>query len=291
MKVPTTKPLGDARWIRQVRRDWNAAAEAWERWEPQLVSSLAAVDPALFRALELKPGQRVLDFGCGSGEPTLAIAQLVAPRGSVVGLDISPPMLAIARRRAALRGVRNVRFKVGDVAHGSLFGRFDRAVSRYGLMFVDDVPLTLERVRQSLKPGGRLALAVWGPAERNPFFRVRAAAARPFLKEPPPDPELSPSPLRLARPGLLPRLLRKAGFSGVRAVGVDAPFVMRDEEEFVGFSVGVPGPLMQLYDSLTRRDQRSLDQSLARGIRPFRSGGVLRVPGFAWLVSGRRSPR
>lgn len=282
------KPLSGAGWIRQVRRDWTAVAQAWERWEPQLLSSLAAVDPALFRALELKPGQRVLDFGCGSGEPTLAIAQLVAPRGTVVGLDISPPMLAIARRRAALRGIRNARFQVGDVAHGRLSGRFDRAVSRYGLMFVDDLPLTLERVRQALKPRGRLALAVWGPVELNPFFRVRSAASRPFLKEPPPDPELSPNPLRLARRGLLPRLLRKAGFRGVRAVGVDTPFVLRDEEEFVDFSVRVHGPLMQLYDSLTRRDQSGLRKSLARGIRPFRSGGVLRIPGFAWLAWGRR---
>jgi len=75
-------PLGGARWVRQVRRDWNRAATAWERWETQVLHSLAAVDPALLRALALRPGQRVLDFGCGSGEPALAIAELVSPRGS-----------------------------------------------------------------------------------------------------------------------------------------------------------------------------------------------------------------
>jgi SAM-dependent methyltransferase len=253
-----------------------------------VLCSLAAVDPTLFRALELKPGHRVLDFGCGSGEPSLAIAQLVAPRGTVLGLDIAQPMVEIARRRAKLRGIPNARFRRGDVAHAELEGRFDGAVSRYGLMFVDDVPLALERVRRWLTPGGRLALAVWGPEDRNPFFRVRAASARAFLKEPPPDPERFPSPLRLARPGLLPRLMRRAGFRAVRAAGVNAPLVFRNEDEVFDFTVRVPGPLMRLYDTLSRRDQRELRRRLVRGIRPFRSGGVLRIPGFAWVVSGSR---
>jgi len=282
------RPLSGAHWIRQVRRDWTEAAQTWERWEPQVLHSLAAVDPTLFRALDLRPGHRVLDFGCGSGEPSLAIAQLVAPRGTVLGLDIAQPMVETARRRAKLRGIRNARFRRGDVAHAKLDGRFDRVVSRYGLMFVDDVPLALERVGRSLKPGGRLALAVWGPEDRNPFFRVRAASALPFLNEPPPDPEHFPGPLRLARPGLLPRLMRQAGFRAVRATGVDAPFVYRDEDEVIDFTLRVPGPLMRLYDTLSRRDQRELRRRLLRGLRPFRSGGVLRIPGFAWVVSGRR---
>ncbi|TMQ66096.1 MAG: methyltransferase domain-containing protein [Candidatus Eisenbacteria bacterium] len=280
-------PLGGARWVRQVRRDWNRAATAWERWETQVLHSLAAVDPALLRALALRPGQRVLDFGCGSGEPALAIAELVLPRGSVLGIDIAQPMLAIARRRARLRGIRNVRFRRGDIARG-LAGRFDRAVSRYGLMFVEDVPLALTRVRRCLMPGGRLALAVWGPLARNPLFQVRAEAVRPFLKEPPPDPERVPHPLRLARPGLLPRLMREAGFRSVVVRGVRAPFVYRDADDYVGFNLGVPGPLQDLERSLSRRGRLELRRRLARGVGRYRNGAVLRVPGLAWVVVGRR---
>jgi len=272
-------------WVRQVRRDWIEGAAVWERWEPQLLYSLAAVDPHLVRALDVRPRQRVLDFGCGSGEPALAIAPLVAP-GSVVGLDLSPAMLAIARRRAKLRGVRNVRFRRGDIARIRIAGSFDRAVARYGLMFVDDIPLALARLRRLLKPRGRIALAVWGPADRNPWYVVRARAARPFLTEPPPDPEHVPGPLRLARPGLLPRLLRGAGFRNVQARGVSAPLVYRGEEEYVESSA--QGALRVLHDSLSRRRQVELSRRLARGIRPFRDGALLRIPGFAWVVSARR---
>jgi SAM-dependent methyltransferase len=274
-------------WASQVRRDWATAAKVWESWEPQLLYSLAAVDPHLIRALELAPGHRVLDFACGSGEPTLALAPLVAP-GQVVGVDLSTPMLAIARKRARLRRAANVRFLRGDIARSRLPGRFDRVVARYGLMFVDDVPLTLERLWRALKPGGRIALAVWGPIERNPFFQVRAAAARPFLKAPPPDPEHFPGALRLARPGLMTRLLRQAGFRRVRACEAHVPMVLGGLDEYFEITFRVPGPMMDLYDALTRRQREALRRRLRRGIRPYLDGGLLRLPGCAWVVSGRR---
>ena len=281
--------LTPSRWHAVVKSDWQRTAASWERFEPQFMYSLSAVDPSLLRALELKPGHRVLDVGCGSGEPALAVAQMVAPGGSVVGLDIAGNMLAVARRRARLRGITNARFVVGDIGRwrpGRM--RFDRAVSRYGLMFVADVPQALARVRASLKPGGRLAAAVWGPAARNPFFKVRMEAAAPFMKTPGPDPEHSPHPLRLARPGLLARLMRRAGFKGVKAVGVRAPFTYNGVDQYLEMTLGTPSPLRDVFVTLSRRDQARLRGRLARGIRPFQAGPLIRAPGFAWLVSGRR---
>jgi SAM-dependent methyltransferase len=108
----TDRILTGRGWTSQVRRDWTQAAAGWERHEASFLYSLAAVDPFLIRVLELEPGHRVLDFACGSGEPTLAIVPLVAP-GVVLGLDVSGPMLAIARRRARLRGIHNVRVSAG----------------------------------------------------------------------------------------------------------------------------------------------------------------------------------
>jgi SAM-dependent methyltransferase len=245
------------------------------------------VDPHLVRALELEPGHRVLDFGCGSGEPTLALAPLVAP-GHVLGVDLSGPMLKIARKRARLRHAPNVRFLRGDITRMRLSGRFDRVVSRYGVMFVDDLPLALERLRAALRPGGKIALAAWGPIDRNPGNQVREAATRPLLAAPVPDPEQVPGPFRLARPGLLAQLLRKAGFRRVLARGVHAPSVFAGVDDYFEYTFRAPGPLMDLHDSLSPRRQQALRRRLMRGLAPYVDGDLLRLPGYAWVVSARR---
>ena len=256
--------------------------------------SLASVDPALFRALRLRPGLRILDVGCGSGEPAVTIAQLVAPRGSVLGLDLSPRMLAIARLRARHRGVRSVRFRAGNVGRLPLArARFHGVVSRFGLMFVEDAPRALAAIRRALKPGGRAAFAVWASLALNPISQISAEASRPFLKEPPPPPESLPHPLRFGRAGALARLVRAAGFTGVTTVGVKAPHVFGSVEEYVTMNLDYPNPLRDLYLSLSRRDRIRFRDRLARGTRRFQMGPVVRVPAFAWVVAGRRprSPR
>jgi SAM-dependent methyltransferase len=198
-------------------------------------------------------------------------------------------MLAIARLRARQRGVTNVRFRVADLGRTRLpRAHYHGVVSRFGLMFVEDIPRVLGILRAALRPRGRAAFAVWGPMGRNPVSRLSADATRPFLKEPPPKPECGPHPLRLGRRDALAGLMRQAGFKHVTAVGVKAPYVYGSEEEFLAMQLGYPNPLRDLYLSLTRRDQGRMSERFARGIRRFRSGPVIRVPGFAWVVAGRR---
>ena len=281
-RTPTRPPAA-------TRAYWDRQSLRWERFEPQLLHSMSAVDPTLLRALAPRPGQRVLDAGCGSGEPALAIAQWVAPRGRVLGIDLSPRMLAIARLQARQRGVTNVRFRQADLERIRLpKAHYHAAVSRFGIMFVGDVPKTLAVLRSALRPGGRAVLAVWGPMSRNPVSRLSADAIQPFLDEPLPPPESGPHPLRLGRPGALASLMRQAGFRRVSTQGVQAPYVYGSEEEFLAMNLGYPSPLRDVYLSLSSRDRGRLRQRLARGIRRFRSGAVIRVPGFAWVVAGHR---
>ena len=275
---------------RRERKFWSRLASAWERWEPVLQHSLGGVDPVLFRALDLEPGRRVADLACGIGDPALAIARWVGPGGRVLGIDISAPMLAVARRRARLLGLGNVRFQRGDLTRfDAARQRFDRVASRFGLMFADDVPMALDRMRRLLRPGGRIALAVWGPLERNPAHRLRYDAVRPFLDAPLPDPEKSAHPLRFGRPGLLPRLMRQAGFVRVLSEAAPTCGVYPSLEDFV--RIQTETTLSETYRRLGRADRRRLCERLKRRFSPFRRGEVLRVPGFAWVVSGERPAR
>ena len=246
--------------------------------------TLSAVDPVMLRSLDLRPGHRVVDFACGTGDPALAIARWVSPRGEVVGLDIAAPMLAIARRRARRLDVRNVRFRVANMEDYVHRGRrFDRAASRFGLMFAHDVTRALERMRDCLRPGGRIAIAVWGSAADSV---LRAEATRPFRAQPPPDPETSPHPLRLARPGLLPRLLRDAGFRGVAVEAVRSYSTHAGLEDAVRMQLQTA--MADLYASLSEADRKRLTDRLRRGLAHFREGEIIRIPAMAWVAWGRK---
>jgi len=278
------RPL-DASARRDDRRRWNRRARAWERWEPVFQHALAAVNPALLRALELRPGMRVLDVGCGAGDPALEIAAWVRPRGRVVGIDIAAPMLATARRRARLLGLTNAQFRRADLASLRLRGRFDALAARFSLMFAADVGEALEQMRAALRPGGRAAIAVWAPLSANPGSRLRDEAVRPFLREPPPDPESSPHPLRLGRPGLLPRLMRGAGFTSVTVQPVRVLWVYPSLDDYVRMQID--SSLADLWQTLSARDRARLSERLRRGMARYASDGPLRYPGKAWVVSGR----
>ena len=272
---------------RRERAFWARRAAGWERWEPVIMHALAPVNLALLRALALSPGQRVADFGCGSGDPALAIAQWVGPRGAVLGIDLSAPMLVTARRRARVLGLQNARFLRADLERfRPSRARFDRVASRFSLMFAGDVPVALKTMRDCLAPGGRAAIAVWGPMEENPGTRARMEAARPFMKEPPGDPEALAHPMRLARPGLLARLMRRAGYVRVKSEAVRMCWMLPSLEDLVRFQI--ESSLADLHRSLSRPDQRRLRARLKHGFRRFQSGGIIRHPGMAWVVSGER---
>jgi SAM-dependent methyltransferase len=249
--------------------------------------ALSAVDPALQRALDPRPGQRVLDFGCGIGEPAISIAAGVAPRGSVLGVDLSSSMLGIARRRARERGVRNVRFQTADISRFRRRGpAFHAAVSRYGLPFVDDVESALRAVRDALGTRGRLALAVWGPAEKNDGYRIRQEAVRPFRKGQEPDPAEGPHPLRFGDPSRLEASLGRTGFTSIERKGVRVVSVYPTADTFAEATLDTS--LFELASRLSSRDRSRLRERLARGVRAYRQGSSVRLPGFAWVISARR---
>ena len=175
---------------------------------------LRPVSDRLMAAARVKPGERVIDVGCGCGATTIDFAARVRPEGEVLGLDVSEPMLARARERASLD--LPVRFVHADATvHDFALAWADLIVSRFGVMFFADPGRSFANLRKGLRPGGRLVFACWREARQNPFFIV---PLREALKHAPPLPEMdpeAPGPFALADEARVRRILSEAGYADI----------------------------------------------------------------------------
>lgn len=194
---------------------WNkAVGSAWVRHADAYDRTLEPFGQAVLNALEIQSNARIVDVGCGAGATTLQLAERAA-HGSVVGADVSEPMLAEARRRAIDSGTTNATFQLCDVETDPLQPRcYDVAFSRFGVMFFADPEAGFANIAQSLLPGGQLGFVCFQGPPANPFIVVPVIAAVGRLGLAPPDPE-APSPFSLADPTKIEALLSQAGFSGI----------------------------------------------------------------------------
>lgn len=199
--------------------DWGG--EMGARWLANLQgfeNTIAPIGEALLTRAAYQPGERVLDIGCGGGATSLAIAEAVAPDGTVLGIDVSPDLVDATTRRAARAGISNVRFLCADAAVATLDQRpYDRLCSRFGSMFFADPVPAFANLRGLLQPGGRIDLAVWGPPEENPWMLEGMAVARRHLDMPPPVPR-APGPFAFEDLDYLREVLDGAGFQAVDIV-------------------------------------------------------------------------
>src|SRR5882672_1358991 len=196
----------------RIRDEWEAVAGGWRRWEPLFQSFTWPLALRMVAAAQIGEGQRVLDVGCGIGDPTLQIAVLVGPHGHVLGIDLVEDMLVTARERAAALGLAHVEFQAADVSTLDLpAGTLDAVLGRWSLIYVADAPAALRRLRESLAPGGRIAVAGWAPPEANPWITIPMAALARVIPVSAPDPE-APGLFHLSRDGALASALAAAGF-------------------------------------------------------------------------------
>jgi SAM-dependent methyltransferase len=195
---------------------WNGeSGRAWAEHVDHFDSMLGPFGDAVVERLELSPGDRVVDLGCGAGGTTLSIATLVAPT-TVVGVDISVPMLETARARARSAGCANVEFRHHDVNAEPLGpDPFDAAFSRFGVMFFPDPDRAFTHVREALPPGGRLGFVCFQGAFDNPMILQPVMAAAAHVELLPPPAATEPGPFSLADPDHVCALLERTGFVDV----------------------------------------------------------------------------
>jgi ubiquinone/menaquinone biosynthesis C-methylase UbiE len=207
--------------IRDQIAYWNDEAGAFwvARQESQDVT-LAPVGEAALDRTGIRPGETVIDIGCGCGATTIELARRVGEKGRVLGIDVSRPMLARARERTG--AMANVTLVEADATtHPFEPGRADLLFSRLGVMFFADPPKAFANLRSALKPGGRLAFACFRAPQLNPFFTTSLRAATEFVPPPPKTAPGEPGPFAFAEEAHVRRILDAAGFKDVKLEAVD----------------------------------------------------------------------
>lgn len=270
--------------------DW--AGEVGERWLANLdafESQIAPVGDALFARAAFAPGERVIDVGCGGGGTTMRIARAVAPGGSALGLDISPALVAEARRRAEAAGIANIAFTCADAATGTPEGApFDRLYSRFGSMFFGDPAAAFANLRAMLRPGGRIDLAVWAPSNENPWMTETIGVIARHLELPPRVPN-APGPFAFGDTDYLRAILAAAGFSApdigvwedLQPIGGPGATPAR-AAEFITTATSIADALKPADPGVAARIRADVAAQFARHHVPGK--GVL-LGGKVWLVS------
>ncbi|KTE27747.1 MULTISPECIES: class I SAM-dependent methyltransferase [unclassified Sphingopyxis] len=201
--------------------EWTGASgHNWVLHQQRLDLMLKAFGDAAIDAAAIAPGEQVLDIGCGAGATSFALAEKIGPGGQVLGVDISPQL--VARAEADTPAGTPAAFRLADAATAALPpASFDLLFSRFGVMFFDDPAAAFAHMRAALKPDGRLAFACWRAPAENDWIRLPMAAIRDFVSPPPVDP-LAPGPFAFADRGRIEAILSAAGFADVAVAPFDA---------------------------------------------------------------------
>jgi SAM-dependent methyltransferase len=266
------------------REYWNSAVgEEWVRHADGIDRMLAALTQAAFDALSLQPGERVLDIGCGGGATTLKAADLVGARGRAVGIDISRPLLDLARERSLGRG--NVEFVEADAGAVAIpGGPFDATFSRFGVMFFEEPTAAFANIRSAMTASGRLVFASWRPFVENLWSAEPLAALTPLLKEPlkPADPNL-PGPFALSDPDKIRRILDGAGWRDVSIARWDGDVAIgANAREAAAFLLKI-GPCARAINE-QRLDPVEAERLLLESLAPYESTTGVARPAACWIV-------
>ncbi|MEE4453072.1 class I SAM-dependent methyltransferase [Novosphingobium resinovorum] len=274
--------------------DWDGETGArWVAHQVRLDAMLAPFGDAALDAADPRPGERVLDVGCGAGASSVDLAARVGGEGRVLGLDISQALVERARIVAA--GVPGTEFAVADAAEAALpEAAYDLLFSRFGLMFFADPVAALANLGKALRPGGRLVFVCWRAAGLNDWVRLPMGAIAGIVPpSPPPDPE-APGPFSFGERARVERILAAAGFDRIAMTPLDhaIPFgqgASREEavEDAVAMAFDV-GPLSRALAHASPQVRGRAAEAVHAAFAARPGEHSVMIDGAAWIVTARR---
>ncbi len=271
-----------------VTAAWNKLAPAWDRHVDYVNDLTAGATDTLVDALEVQPGERLLELAGGPGTLGARWSKLVGPGGSVLVSDVAPAMVAAAEQRLGpFENVETVRLDMGalDLPEASA----DVVFCRFGLMFVPQPESTLAAIFHVLAPGGRLGAMTWAELEENPWAGLigRGALALGLLEGGPP---VGPGEVfSLGDPDRLVRMAEGAGFDDVAVATAAVDFAADDVATHVERVVSLSGPLALAVQSASPAQYRTLLEMTEAAAEPFASGDGYVFPGRALLLTASRN--
>jgi SAM-dependent methyltransferase len=265
---------------------WNGSAgRAWVHNQRLLDQLFAPFEALLASDGVLGVATRVLDVGCGTGATTLAIARRLGTQGACVGIDLSEPMIAVARNRAAQEQV-DVRFLAADAqAHAFERADFDLIVSRFGVMFFEDPVRAFANLRRAARADARLSFIAWRSPAENPFMTTAERVAGPLLPNLPVRPPGGPGQFALADPDRVRAVLAESGWSDIDVQAIDVACAM-PEDGLVPYLTWL-GPVGQLLQNADERTRARIIEPLRAAFAPYVHGGEVRFDAACWHVSAR----
>jgi SAM-dependent methyltransferase len=267
---------------------WGAVAGSWATYAAFVDARHETASEQMLERSMLRPGERVLELACGPGGLGLAAAERVGPGGEVVLSDVAAEMTAVAASRAAALGLTNVTTRVHDLERiEEADASYDVVVCRDGLQFAADPARAVREMGRVLRPGGRLALAVWGPRARNPWLGVVFDAVSAQLGAPVPPPGVS-GPFSLDDGDRLAALLSDAGLTDVNVSEVSVPLRAPSFDAWWAMTTSLAGPLALMLASLPPDAADGLRTRAVEAVGPYEVSTGLEFPGVALLAGARR---
>jgi ubiquinone/menaquinone biosynthesis C-methylase UbiE len=276
------------------------ALEAWDgvlfdrfvKFREIVTNGLGAHGEAALEAHPPHPGERALDIGCGFGDTTRRIAELVGESGSALGIDVAPRFIEAAREEVEQAGIDNVEFTVSDVEVTKFDDRFDYAFARFGTMFFANPVAAMRNVREGLVPGGRLCMVVWRRKLDNDWLHRAERVVEEFVEEPEEsdEPTCGPGPFSMANADTTSDILFNAGFEEVALRRCDIPIrIGNDLDQAVEFAMalGPAGEVIRLAGAEADRVRPEVAAALREALVEFEQPNGVIAGASTWIVSAK----
>ena len=271
---------------------WNEVlAPKFIRFRHILVDGLTRHSEAVFPKLPVRPGDRVLDVGCGFGDTAIKLARMVGPDGEVVGIDCCDAFLAAAEADRDQAGIQNLRFIRGDAEIAVPEAAFDFVFARFGTMFFANPVAGLRNMRGALRPGGRMVHIVWRDPADNPWLSMAKDVVLRFLPPPGEDARsCGPGPFSMADEPTVCKMMEIAGYEEITFERIDAPVLIgHDVRDAIEFQLAI-GPAGEVFreagaEAEAKRDE--IEAALAEAIRTqAKTAEGIIMPSSSWVITG-----